>query len=162
MILAASVTHAIAQDIPAGEAAFRKCQICHDVGEAAKNKLGPELNGLDGRKAGTAKAQSSSHRKYSQRPGWDYYECRGRGPFLVTGIAHNCSSLPASLIPIFLPCGGDTAWLVIPRAAETTGMDAARRQTRQVHSVELTAEPSLEEQVSIPSQSSTSRCARRC
>jgi cytochrome c len=60
MILAASVTHAIAQDIPAGEAAFRKCQICHDVGEAAKNKLGPELNGLDGRKAGTAEGYAYS------------------------------------------------------------------------------------------------------
>jgi len=44
---------ALAQDSAAGEAAFRKCQPCHDVGETAKNKLGPELNGLDGRKAGT-------------------------------------------------------------------------------------------------------------
>jgi len=53
MVLAAWVPHAMAQDVPAGETAFRKCQPCHDVGEAAKNKLGPELNGLDGRKAGT-------------------------------------------------------------------------------------------------------------
>src|SRR5207302_4432909 len=53
MILAASAGYAFAQDLTAGEAAFRKCQPCHDVGEAAKNKLGPELNGLDGRKAGT-------------------------------------------------------------------------------------------------------------
>jgi cytochrome c len=60
MILAASIAHAIAQDISAGEAAFRKCQICHDVGEAAKNKLGPELNGLDGRKAGTAESYAYS------------------------------------------------------------------------------------------------------
>src|SRR5436309_8756536 len=60
MVLAASVAHAIAQDISAGEAAFRKCQICHDVGEEAKNKLGPELNGLDGRKAGTAEGYAYS------------------------------------------------------------------------------------------------------
>jgi cytochrome c len=60
MILAASVAHAIAQDVSAGEAAFRKCQICHDVGEAAKNKLGPELNGIDGRKAGTAEGYAYS------------------------------------------------------------------------------------------------------
>ena len=26
---------------------------CHDIGEDARNKLGPTLNGLDGRKAGT-------------------------------------------------------------------------------------------------------------
>jgi cytochrome c len=60
MILAACVGHAVAQDLTAGEAAFRKCQPCHDVGEAAKNKLGPELNGLDGRKAGTAEGYAYS------------------------------------------------------------------------------------------------------
>ena len=42
---------ASAQDIAAGEASFRKCQVCHDVGETARVKLGPPLNGLDGRKA---------------------------------------------------------------------------------------------------------------
>jgi len=47
------MTSAEARDIAAGEAAFRKCQVCHDVGENARNKLGPSLNGLDGRKAGT-------------------------------------------------------------------------------------------------------------
>ena len=52
-VLVASAGSALAQDLTAGEASFRKCQPCHDVGEAAKNKLGPELNGLDGRKAGT-------------------------------------------------------------------------------------------------------------
>ena len=45
---------ALAQDVTAGETSFRKCQLCHDVGETARNKLGPELNGLNGRKAGTA------------------------------------------------------------------------------------------------------------
>jgi cytochrome c len=52
-VVLASAGHASAQDLAAGETAFRKCQPCHDVGEAAKNKLGPELNGFDGRKAGT-------------------------------------------------------------------------------------------------------------
>ena len=41
------------QDVAAGEAAFRKCQVCHDLGETARSKLGPPLNGLDGRKAGS-------------------------------------------------------------------------------------------------------------
>src|SRR5947207_14057486 len=58
MVLAVSTSHALAQDLTAGEAAFRKCQPCH--GEAAKNKLGPELNGLDGRKAGTAEGYAYS------------------------------------------------------------------------------------------------------
>src|SRR5437763_5781421 len=52
-LLATSVAGVMAQDVPGGEAAFRKCQPCHDVGETARNKLGPALNGLDGRKAGT-------------------------------------------------------------------------------------------------------------
>src|SRR6266540_7441899 len=60
MVLAALVAPAIAQDLTAGETAFRKCQPCHDVGEAAKNKLGPELNGLDGRKAGIAEGYAYS------------------------------------------------------------------------------------------------------
>jgi cytochrome c len=51
LAVAASAGHSLAQDAAAGETAFRKCQPCHDVGETAKNKLGPELNGLDGRKA---------------------------------------------------------------------------------------------------------------
>jgi cytochrome c len=44
---------AAAQDVTAGENTFKKCTICHSVGEGATNKIGPELNGLDGRKAGT-------------------------------------------------------------------------------------------------------------
>jgi cytochrome c len=45
---------ASAQDAAAGEATFKKtCIACHDVGEGAKVKLGPPLNGLDGRAAGS-------------------------------------------------------------------------------------------------------------
>jgi cytochrome c len=52
-IVAALPASASAQDLAAGEQSFRKCQPCHDIGEGAKVKLGPPLNGLDGRKAGT-------------------------------------------------------------------------------------------------------------
>ena len=38
----------------AGEKVFNKCRACHQVGETAKNSVGPELNGLFGRKSGTA------------------------------------------------------------------------------------------------------------
>jgi cytochrome c len=60
VVLTTLADHGVAQDLTVGEAAFRKCQPCHDVGETAKNKLGPELNGLDGRKAGTAEGYSYS------------------------------------------------------------------------------------------------------
>ncbi|WJR81820.1 c-type cytochrome [Bradyrhizobium sp. NP1] len=45
---------AVAQDSAPGKVSFAKCQACHAVGQGAKNKLGPELNGLAGRKAGAA------------------------------------------------------------------------------------------------------------
>ena len=54
IVLAASTAAASAQDVAAGEQSFKKCLPCHSVGEGAKNKVGPELNGLDGRKSGTA------------------------------------------------------------------------------------------------------------
>jgi cytochrome c len=50
--LAASTAGASAQDVAAGEQSFKKCFACHSVGPGAKNKVGPELNGLDGRKSG--------------------------------------------------------------------------------------------------------------
>ena len=50
----ATATAALAQDAEAGKASFNKCLACHAIGEGAKNKVGPELNGIDGRKSGTA------------------------------------------------------------------------------------------------------------
>jgi cytochrome c len=50
----ATVTSALAQDAAAGKTSFNKCLPCHSIGEGAKNKVGPELNGIDGRHSGTA------------------------------------------------------------------------------------------------------------
>jgi cytochrome c len=50
----AAASAALAQDAEAGKTSFNKCLACHAIGEDAKNKVGPELNGLDGRKSGTA------------------------------------------------------------------------------------------------------------
>jgi cytochrome c len=41
-------------DAAKGEKVFKKCKACHAVGEGAKNKVGPQLNNLFGRTAGTA------------------------------------------------------------------------------------------------------------
>jgi cytochrome c len=60
VIVVASSTAALAQDIDAGQTSFKKCQPCHDVGEAAKNKIGPILSGLDGRKSGSVEGYSYS------------------------------------------------------------------------------------------------------
>jgi cytochrome c len=49
-----------AQDVAAGKTSFNKCLACHAAGEGAKNKVGPVLNGLDGRKSGTVEGYSYS------------------------------------------------------------------------------------------------------
>ena len=54
MLVTAMIQVAHAQDVAAGEQSFKKCFPCHSVGEGAKNKVGPELNGLDGRHSGSA------------------------------------------------------------------------------------------------------------
>jgi cytochrome c len=56
----AIASSALAQDAAAGKSSFNKCLACHAVGEGAKNKVGPELNGIDGRKSGTAAGYSYS------------------------------------------------------------------------------------------------------
>jgi cytochrome c len=56
--LAAPAAHA--QDVAAGKTSFNKCMACHAIGEGAKNKVGPKLNGLDGRHSGMAEGYSYS------------------------------------------------------------------------------------------------------
>jgi cytochrome c len=56
----ATATGALAQDAAAGKTSFNKCLACHAIGEGAKNKVGPALNGLDGRKSGTVEGYSYS------------------------------------------------------------------------------------------------------
>ena len=42
-----------AQDAAAGEISFSRCLGCHAIGPGARNKIGPQLNGIDGRKCGS-------------------------------------------------------------------------------------------------------------
>ncbi|MGL4727278.1 MAG: c-type cytochrome [Bosea sp. (in: a-proteobacteria)] len=50
-----------AQDAAAGERIYNQCRACHQLGETAKNGVGPVLNGLFGRKAGTVEGYSYSN-----------------------------------------------------------------------------------------------------
>ena len=52
LLIAASSTSGVAQDAEKGKTVFNVCLVCHAVGPDAQNKIGPVLNGLDGRKAG--------------------------------------------------------------------------------------------------------------
>jgi cytochrome c len=60
VVVAASTGMVRAQDVEAGETSFKKCMACHDIGPDAQNKVGPELNGLDGRHSGTVEGYNYS------------------------------------------------------------------------------------------------------
>jgi cytochrome c len=67
----AAASGAQAQDAAAGKTSFNKCLACHAIGEGAKNKVGPELNGLDGRKSGTTEGYSYSEANKNSGITWN-------------------------------------------------------------------------------------------
>jgi cytochrome c len=69
--LAAATAAAPAQDVAAGATSFKKCAPCHDIGETAKNKVGPVLNGLNGRKSGTFAGYNYSDANKNSGVTWD-------------------------------------------------------------------------------------------
>ena len=73
IVLAAGATSsfAFAQDVAAGKSSFNKCLACHAIGENAKNKVGPELNGLEGRKSGTVEGYSYTDANKTSGLTWD-------------------------------------------------------------------------------------------
>ena len=70
-IAALSAQTALAQDVAAGEQSFKKCLACHAIGADAKNKVGPLLNGIDGRKSGTVEGYSYSDANKNSGITWD-------------------------------------------------------------------------------------------
>ena len=62
---------ASAQDVAAGEKVFVQCRACHQIGERARNAVGPVLNGLFGRKAGTIEGFAYSDANKSSGITWD-------------------------------------------------------------------------------------------
>lgn len=62
---------AAAQDAAAGERSFNKCRACHQVGESARNMVGPELNGLIGRHSGAVEGYSYSAANKNSGLTWD-------------------------------------------------------------------------------------------
>jgi cytochrome c len=69
--LLAYTGNALAQDAAAGEKVFAKCRVCHQVGETAKNLVGPRLNGVFGRKAGSIDGFSYSDANKKSGVVWD-------------------------------------------------------------------------------------------
>ncbi len=71
IVLATSTGAAPAQEVAAGEQSFKKCIACHSVGDDAKNKVGPVLNGLEGRKTGTIEGFNYSEANKSAAITWN-------------------------------------------------------------------------------------------
>ena len=60
-----------AQDIAAGEKVFLKCKVCHQVAEGVKNGVGPVLNGIVGRKAGSIEGYNYTPANKNSGLTWD-------------------------------------------------------------------------------------------
>jgi cytochrome c len=71
LALSGAMGAANAQDAALGEKVFLKCKICHQIGEGAKNAVGPVLNGVVGRKAGTYADYSYSDANKNSGITWD-------------------------------------------------------------------------------------------
>jgi cytochrome c len=71
LFVATGAGQASAQDAAAGEKVFLVCKACHQVGESAKNAVGPVLNGLFGRKAGAVDGFSYSDGNKHSGITWD-------------------------------------------------------------------------------------------
>ncbi len=68
---AAAPLTASAQDAAAGEKVYAVCRPCHQVGETAKNTVGPILNGLFGRKSGTIEGYTYTDANKNSGITWD-------------------------------------------------------------------------------------------
>jgi cytochrome c len=60
-----------AQDAAAGEKVFVVCKACHQIGDNAKNVVGPVLNGIIGRKAGSVSGYAYSAANKDSGITWD-------------------------------------------------------------------------------------------
>ena len=70
-VLCAAAAPAMAADPAAGEKAFSVCKACHKVGEGAKNGVGPTLNGVVGRAAGSVEGYKYSDAMAGSGLTWD-------------------------------------------------------------------------------------------
>jgi len=65
------VSRSWAQSAEAGERVYAQCRACHQVGEGARNLVGPQLNGIMGRKTGTAEGYNYTEANKAANITWD-------------------------------------------------------------------------------------------
>jgi cytochrome c len=102
--IAAGAAPASAQDAAKGQLVFNRCRACHAIGPGARNKAGPQLNGIVGKKAASV-------------PGFNYSEAMktAAGNGLVWTEASLSSYLEAP--DVFLP-GGVMAYSGVKDSAD--------------------------------------------
>lgn len=71
MLAFVPVNQALAADPASGEKVFAQCKVCHQIGETAKNAIGPPLNGVIGRPAGTYAGYNYSDANKNSGLTWD-------------------------------------------------------------------------------------------
>ena len=71
LFMAAGFGQSHAQDAATGEKVFVVCKACHQAGDHAKNAVGPVLNGLFGRKAGSVEGYVYSDANKNSGITWD-------------------------------------------------------------------------------------------
>jgi len=71
VLVMTATSGARAQDAAAGEKVFAVCKACHQIGETAKNAVGPVLNGIIGRHSGTYPGYSYSDANKNSGLTWD-------------------------------------------------------------------------------------------
>jgi cytochrome c len=70
-MIAAMPVAASAADAEAGKTVFNKCKACHQIGEGAKNAVGPNLTGVIGRKAAAVEGFTYSDAMKNSGLTWD-------------------------------------------------------------------------------------------
>ena len=68
-----------------GQKVFKKCSACHVVAKGGKNKIGPALYSVMGRKSGSVPGYKYSKALIAYAKVWSYEEMNG---FLIKPTAH--------------------------------------------------------------------------
>jgi cytochrome c len=71
LAIIAGANGARAQDVASGEKVYGVCKTCHQIGPNAKNAIGPVLNGVIGRAAGTYPGYAYSAANKGSGLTWD-------------------------------------------------------------------------------------------